>query len=250
MLNVFYSKVQPVIAALPPVSSNGNDLHLLLPYDVEERLSDVLNINGIFLAIGDKDFSFGSVKVHTQEELWREYFHRFTRDAILIFICPGDSDGVLWELGQILSSPDLLTKTILVMPPAAPRIVDLFTRRGSMERRAWKNAKRAIGEVFHVRLPLYSRYGCYFRLQQNKCTFEIADLHSMNDAIRKALVRHRSGSGTLDVNSLWKEAVGIAHSGHGTIHDSRSTIVNAVDVAERQGWATVLADCSPHILNL
>jgi hypothetical protein len=143
-------------------------------YDVEEHLDNAIGLNAMFVAIGDRLASYGAAKITVKEQEWQATFHRLATASQLIFMMPGPSASLLWELSQIMRSPGLLEKTVFIMPREG--------RRSLVE--AWKKVSDMAAEL-GVSLPSYSSEGCYFRLREDGNPSETVALEPFPRALRK-----------------------------------------------------------------
>jgi YidC/Oxa1 family membrane protein insertase len=144
-------------------------------YEVEENLDNAIGLNAMFIAIGDKLASYGAAKIIVREQDWQETFYRLASGSRLIFMMPGPSAALLWELSQIVRSPALLDKAVFIMP-----------REGQKQSLAetWEQVTRMAAEL-GVNLPSYSSEGCCFRLLASGCPGEIVALEPVTRALRK-----------------------------------------------------------------
>jgi YidC/Oxa1 family membrane protein insertase len=85
-------------------------------YEVEENLDNAIGLNAMFVAIGDRLASYGAAKITVKEEDWQKTFYLLANSSQLIFMMPGPSASLLWELSQIVQSPSLLEKAVFIMP--------------------------------------------------------------------------------------------------------------------------------------
>jgi YidC/Oxa1 family membrane protein insertase len=148
-------------------------------YEVEEHLGEAIGLNAMFVAIGDKVASYGAAKIKVGDAEWQKTFHRLAASARLIFMMPGPSDALLWELSELVRSPDLIAKSIFIMPRE---------RAGYGYRDAWTKAASKAAE-HGVTFPPYAASGCYFRLGSDGRPCERADLEAVTRALRAYLIR-------------------------------------------------------------
>jgi hypothetical protein len=76
-------------------------------WDVEYALTLSLASVGLLVAIGDKHHSLGAAKFTETDEEWRNRFALLCANARAIFILPGTSNSVIWEICKIYNSPEL-----------------------------------------------------------------------------------------------------------------------------------------------
>jgi hypothetical protein len=94
----------------------------------EESVAWELNSYAPVVAVGRPGGtlrSLGAAREHLAQESWRDEIADRMRDALVIVIAPGETDGVAWELGAIVHDGHL-AKTLFVFPPLSP--VDLARR--------------------------------------------------------------------------------------------------------------------------
>ena len=159
----------------------------------------------MFVAIGDKRASFGAAKIIVKDEDWQQTFGRLTDAAQLIFMMPGPSPAVLWELSQIMRSQRLLDKTIFIMPREGSMPL---SSRGSFgkgaEVTAWAALTEIVSRELGATLPRYYGEGCYFRLRPGHPS-EALGLEQFTQELKKSLAR-RPNVGTFDVRDTWQSA--------------------------------------------
>jgi hypothetical protein len=85
------------------------DLELAIALCVEGRKS--------LVAIGDQPGAFGAAKLSSTDDEWQELVTDLADKAQAIIVVPFDRPGTLWEVKRIFGSPELLRKSILIMPP-------------------------------------------------------------------------------------------------------------------------------------
>ena len=138
-------------------------------YDLEEELADALD-TGILLAIGDKRISYGAAKLTTGDG-WQDDFLALARRADRIVLIPGISPGTLWEIGQVLNTPELQQKTDWAM----------LAQTG---KRRWNAIARECEARCGLRLPAYRRDGCAFALAPDHSATAITSLQAFVDRAR------------------------------------------------------------------
>jgi YidC/Oxa1 family membrane protein insertase len=143
-------------------------------YEVEENLDSAIGLNAMFVAIGDRLASYGAAKITVKEEDWQNTFCRLANASQLIFMMPGPSASLLWELSQILRSPSLLEKTVFIMPRGGkPSLV-----------KAWGMVSDVAAQL-GVSFPVYSSQGCYFRLREDGHPSDAVALEPFTRALRE-----------------------------------------------------------------
>jgi YidC/Oxa1 family membrane protein insertase len=163
-------------------------------YDVEENLDNAIGLNAMFVAIGDRLASYGAAKITVKEEDWQKTFHQLATTSQLIFMMPGPSVALLWELWQILRQPSLLEKTVFIMPRGGkPSLV-----------KAWEIVSDVAAQL-GVSFPVYSSQGCYFRLREDGQPSETVALEPFTRALRK-FVTSPAYTGVIDLAEVLKLA--------------------------------------------
>lgn len=72
---------------------------------------------GGLVAIGAPGEVVGASRVRVGDEIWQNYFTALASQALVLVVFPGLRPGTLWEIGSIRKNPNLLAKTIFVLPP-------------------------------------------------------------------------------------------------------------------------------------
>jgi hypothetical protein len=92
----------------------------------EESVAWELNSYGPVVAVGRPGrslASLGAAREHLADETWREQVANRMEEAGIIAVATGETDGLAWELGQVVSGGHL-AKTFFVFPPVAPEALD------------------------------------------------------------------------------------------------------------------------------
>ena len=161
-------------------------------YEVEENLANAIGLSAMFVAIGDRLASYGAAKITVKEEDWQKTFFRLANDSQLIFMMPGPSPPLLWELSQVVQSPSLLEKTVFIMP-----------RGGKLSLvSTWQRVSDLAAEL-GVNLPPYTSEGCYFRLWEDRRASETIALETFTHALHK-FVRSPLYTGVIDLAEILK----------------------------------------------
>jgi hypothetical protein len=163
-------------------------------YEVEEHLDNAIGLNAMFVAIGDRLASYGAAKITVKEEEWQQTFYRLAKASQLIFMMPGPSAALLWELAQIVQSRHLLDKTVFIMPREG--------RRSTAT--AWQKVTEMAAEL-GVSLPPYFSEGCCFRLREDGQISEIVGLEHFTSALRK-FVTSSTYAGAIDPVEIFRLA--------------------------------------------
>jgi hypothetical protein len=89
----------------------------------------------------------GADKLSIGNEEWKALFTILAKWAHALVLCPFDRPGTRWEIDEILKNPELLAKTIFVLPPA---------RRlwGRDLQASWEQSRRRLRE----RIPEFPPY--------------------------------------------------------------------------------------------
>lgn len=162
-------------------------------FEAEERLGDAIGTRAMFVAIGDRLASYGAAKLRVPDSDWKQTFNALAESSELIFMMPGPSVALMWELSEILRDPNLIAKTIFVMPPERKPSA---TRNRVM----WMHAGE-LAKVVGVVLPPYQPRGCYFRVDADGLVCETVGLHAFTIALPAYLDR-RSGSDPVRLTSI------------------------------------------------
>ncbi len=92
----------------------------------EESVAWELNSYGPVVAVGRPGRSLatlGAAREHLPDETWREQVATRMDEAGIIAVATGETDGLAWELGEVVSGGHL-AKTFFVFPPVAPDALD------------------------------------------------------------------------------------------------------------------------------
>ena len=92
----------------------------------EESVAWELNSYGPVVAVGRPGrslASLGAAREHLSDETWRAQVANRMEEAGIIAVATGETDGLAWELGQVVSGGHL-AKTFFVFPPLAPDALD------------------------------------------------------------------------------------------------------------------------------
>lgn len=85
--------------------------------DLETTIAEAIEPLGTFLALGRPGEHIGAGRVLTDDLHWKDEFSHLAHGAIQILVVPSTHPGTIWELHQLLSDPNLLRKTIFILPP-------------------------------------------------------------------------------------------------------------------------------------
>jgi hypothetical protein len=104
----------------------------------EESVAWELNSYGPVVAVGRPGrslASLGAAREHLADDTWRDQVANRMEEAGIIAVATGETDGLSWELGQVVSGGHL-AKTFFVFPPVAPDALD----------RRWAHTSAALAE--------------------------------------------------------------------------------------------------------
>jgi hypothetical protein len=139
---------------IPAVGSNGLPL-LDQPrpsdWELEEKLSFVLDHYGIFVAVGSDSYSVGAARIVSTDETWQQDVEALMERAQVIICVPGTTLGSILEV-ELLSEKSLLTKTVFVNPGD-----NLIQMRGSTEfsTERFKSELREDGPYYRAPQPTF-----------------------------------------------------------------------------------------------
>ena len=163
-------------------------------WDVEYALTLSLAPIGLLVAIGDKHRSLGAAKFIETDEEWRNRFAVLCANARAIFVLPGTSSSVIWEISKIYNSTELSSKSFFIMPPDnSGFFINLIRElRNSDNNKYWSQIKFELSSA-GINLPKYSKNGGVFALslaEHNHVHFSIDFIRAEN--IDALLSRNRS----------------------------------------------------------
>ncbi len=171
-------------------------------WDLELGLS--LSINRQLVAVGDRRKTVGAAKLVTNDSTWRTVVDDLANRAAGLVVVPSDRAGMLWEVREIFRRPELLAKSVFIMPPSWPSpLRRLFMPWRRTIRATWRRTQKALGA--EVSLPPYRRRGAIFAVREGQLLtfpmrgFEPAYIGRMCDLLTLA-------SGPADVGELRRQA--------------------------------------------
>ena len=211
---LFHRVVMPLLSFVM-ILSGETGASDFVPYDIEEEIDAAIGPKATFVAIGSKRISYGSAKITVNDENWQDMYRQLTTRAWLILIMPGPTEAALWELSEIVRSPDLLKKTIFVMPPSGfaelwPTMREYLAKMARHSKAAFTNSSRwsqvvASATDYGVALPRYKEQGGCFRLELNgHPDIRMTDLEAFTRALSKYMA---TGQGALSADDLWSSIV-------------------------------------------
>jgi hypothetical protein len=172
-------------------------------HDAEEKLAEAIGSMGHLLAIGDKRTSYGAAKLIVRDHEWQTTFRELVERAKAIFVLPGPSEAVMWEIEQLARTPLLLAKVVFVMPREGTQ----DWGGGGGDKQVWYETVGLIARATGIMLPDYDENGCYLRVRTDGRTETVAlDLFTSSLA---AYARHNHGPGvSFNLDDVWPEASG------------------------------------------
>jgi hypothetical protein len=112
----------------------------------EESVAWELNTYGPVVAVGRPGrslASLGAAREHLSDETWRDQVTARMGEAGIVAVATGETDGLAWELGQIVAGGHL-SKTFFVFPPVPP---DALGRRWNHTAASLERAGQAVGAL-------------------------------------------------------------------------------------------------------
>ena len=152
--------------------------------EIELNLSETLSNHGVFIAIGDKERTYGAAKLISSDDTWQSKAKRLMNDAKAIFFMPGPSESVQWEIGEILASDELVGKTVWIMPRGSERWHQWLARRKEAKR--WGDVQHVFAQS-GVTIPDYSSTGGVFVLDGCQNSADLATSDLLLDTLPKTL---------------------------------------------------------------
>jgi hypothetical protein len=154
----------------------------------EESVAWELNSYGPVVAVGRPGrslASLGAAREHLSDETWRDQVASRMEEAGIIAIATGETTGLAWELGQVVSGGHL-PKTFFVFPPVAP---DDVGRRWEHTAASLVGAGHAVGSlpvppslVHTVRIDADGTARVTFANRRDEATYRTAVDHTLNPA--------------------------------------------------------------------
>ncbi|MGH9135066.1 MAG: hypothetical protein ACRDZZ_14100, partial [Ilumatobacteraceae bacterium] len=156
----------------------------------EEALAWELNSYGPVVAVGRPGrslASLGAAREHLPDETWRDQVANRMREAGIIAVATGETDGLAWELGQVIEGGHL-AKTFFVFPPLAP---DALDRRWRHTAASLADAGLTVGPlpvppslIHTVRLDADGTASVTFAARRDEATYRTAVDHAVSPAPR------------------------------------------------------------------
>jgi hypothetical protein len=145
--------------------------------DFETMLAAVVQESAPLITFGARGEHVGAGRLERPEESWRSEFEKLALAAETIFVLPGISQSVLWEV-EWLRTHRLFGKCIFLMPPQ-------LKRRSDAERE-WLTTSRKLLAADGVILPPFSDNGALFTILEDRTPGVVIDLNSPLKAIKLA----------------------------------------------------------------
>ena len=147
------------------------------PYEnFEAIISELLSAHGHpFIAIGNRDRSFGAAKAKVSDETWQSVVSRLMDRSEVIFFMPGSSPSAQWEADQIFGSASLLSKTAWLMPGR---------KKNEWQ---WKAVSKSFWDVLGVRFPAHQRTGGIFLIDPDRKHTAVVSNDIFIDCLTKVL---------------------------------------------------------------
>ena len=146
----------------------------------EESLAWELNTYGPVVAVGRPGrslASLGAAREHLADDTWRDQVANRMEEAGVIAVATGETDGLAWELGQVVNGGHL-QKTFFVFPPVAP---DAVGRRWEHTAASLTEAGQTVGPlpvpaslIHTVRLDTDGTVNVTFASRRDEATYRTA----------------------------------------------------------------------------
>lgn len=133
-------------------------------YDAEQALATAVGGRAWLVAIGDKTLSFGAAKLRVPDSAWQDVFENLARVASGIFVLPGPSEAVIWEVGQIIERPEWQAKALFVMPREGTHSIS----GTHADLRSWEETIGRISRQVGIRLPHYDPKGAFIAVADGR----------------------------------------------------------------------------------
>jgi hypothetical protein len=171
----------------------------------EESVAWELNSYGPVVAVGRPGRSLvtlGAAREHLPDETWRDQVSSRMEEAGIIAVATGETDGLAWELGQVVSGGHL-AKTFFVFPPVAPDAID---RRWAHTTASLAEHGLAVGPlpvppslIHTVRLTADGTTSVTYATRRDEATYRTAVDHALDPALDPEPIDPT----TLDVTQPW-----------------------------------------------
>jgi hypothetical protein len=87
--------------------------------DLEALLTRYLEPYGPLIGLGRPGEQVGAGRIPSDEESWQKLVATLAANARLLFLLPAADSGTRWEMDLVFSQPELLGKTIFIVPGSA-----------------------------------------------------------------------------------------------------------------------------------
>ena len=146
-----------------------------------------LNSYGPVVAVGRPGrslASLGAAREHLADETWRDQVANRMEEAGIIAVATGETDGLAWELGQVVSGGHL-AKTFFVFPPARARRPrpSMGAHRGVARRRTASPSGRCPvppSLIHTVRLDTDGTANVTYATRRDEATYRTAVDHALD----------------------------------------------------------------------
>jgi signal peptidase I len=133
-------------------------------WDVELAFTLALEGKRHLVALGHVEGELGSAQLEVRDEDWQDRVMELADRAVAIIIIPLARPGTLWEVRYLYSHPDLLRKTLFIMPPAGMLRALLWRALKSSVRSSWRRARHELSNSGILLTP-YRRKGGIFKIE-------------------------------------------------------------------------------------
>jgi signal peptidase I len=135
-------------------------------WDVELAFTFALEGKRHLVALGYVEGELGGAQLEVRDEDWQDRVMELTERATAIIIVPLARPGTLWEVRYLYSRPDLLRKSLFIMPPAGILRALLWRGSKSSVRSSWGWARHELRNSGILLTP-YRRKGGIFKIESS-----------------------------------------------------------------------------------
>lgn len=201
--------------------------------DVEFAVAFAITSVERFIAVGDKKESLGAEKILNAGDHWFTTVLELARRATCILAVPLARPSTLEEMIAISRSPELLRKTIFLMPPERRSFLLFSQGYGKL----WEGARSALAaEGLH--LPAYDRSGAFVRFDQADKPISVPVRRFRPDYVR-ALLSAASEVGAGDRVTNFQEIPNAFPEPRTHIAESVFSVIIALAIAMVLRWTVV-----------
>jgi len=122
--------------------------------EMEQCLANVLDQYAPLIGLGEPGAGIGAGRAAVTDAVWKRTVSLLLTHCKHAFLVPGDHAGTLWEISTIRHRPDLLLRTVFIMPQWS---------RGFPVEDHWKGVSLVLLRM-GVTLPTYDKRGLLFSL--------------------------------------------------------------------------------------